>query len=148
MRPAAQFPIPPPRATFLNPKSPTISVSDMSVMSRRLILELTEIFLPTPQIKTRSVEVSVMDAIEAVLELAKERDELASIVESYEEMLESLVGKKVLLTAGRKGHKRFIECTVTDFHGTDGWELVSTEDEEEVHMITFEDFVTGRVQLA
>jgi hypothetical protein len=109
-------------------------------MSRRLIL--------FPQIKTRSVEVSVMDAIEAVLELAKERDELASIVESYEEMLESLVGKKVLLTAGRKGHKRFIECTVTDFHGTDGWELVSTEDDEEVHMITFEDFVTGRVQLA
>ena len=47
-----------------------------------------------------------------------------------------------------EGHKRFIECTVTDFHGSDGWELVSTEDEEEVHMITFEDFVTGRVQLA
>ena len=43
-----------------------------------------------------------MDAIEAVLELAKERDELASIVESYEEMLESLVGKKVLLTAGQR----------------------------------------------
>jgi hypothetical protein len=89
-----------------------------------------------------------MDAIEAVLELAKERDELVSIVESYEEILESLVGKKVLLTVGRKGHKRFIECTVTDFHGTDGWELVSTEDEEEVHMVTFEDFVAGKVQLA
>ena len=113
----------------------------MSVMSRRLILELTEI-------KTRSVEVSVMDAIEAVLELAKERDELANIVESYEELLESLVGKKVILTVGRKGHKRFIECTVTDFHGSEGWELVSTEDDDEVHMVTFEDFATGKVQLA
>ena len=88
-----------------------------------------------------------MDAIEAVLELAKERDELANIIETYEDMLEALVGKSVILTIGRKNHKRFVECTVSDFHGSEGWELVSTEDDE-VHMVTFEDFVTGRVQLA
>jgi hypothetical protein len=88
-----------------------------------------------------------MDAIEAVLELAKERDELATTVETYDDMLEMLVGKSVILTVGRKNHKRFVECTVTDFHGSDGWELVSTEDDE-VHMVSFEDFVTGRVQLA
>ena len=88
-----------------------------------------------------------MDAIEAVLELAKERDELANIIETYEDMLEMLVGETVILTVGRKNHKRFVECTVSDFHGSEGWELVSTEDDE-VHMVTFEDFVTGRVQLA
>jgi hypothetical protein len=88
-----------------------------------------------------------MDAIEAVVELAKERDELSDIIESYENMFESLVGRKVILTIGRKNHKRFVECTVTEFHGMDGWELASTEDDE-VHMVTFEDFVAGKVQLA
>jgi hypothetical protein len=88
-----------------------------------------------------------MDAIEAVLELAKERDELASTVETYDDMLEMLVGKTVILTVGRKNHKRFVECTVTDFHGAEGWELTSTDDDE-VYVITFEDFVTGKVQLA
>jgi len=87
-----------------------------------------------------------MEAIEAVIDLVKERDELASIVETYEESLESLVGKTVLLTLGRKNHKRFVECTVTDFNGPDGWEVTSGEDE--VHMITFEDFLSGKVQLA
>jgi hypothetical protein len=88
-----------------------------------------------------------MDAIEAVLELAKERDELATTVETYDDMLEMLVGKSVILTVGRKNHKRFVECTVTDFHGSEWWELTSTDDDE-VYVITFEDFVTGKVQLA
>jgi hypothetical protein len=88
-----------------------------------------------------------MDAIEAVLELAKERDELANIIETYDDMLETLVGKTVILTAGRKSHRRFIECKVTEFHGADGWELVSTEDDE-VYMVTFMDFASGKVQLA
>ena len=88
-----------------------------------------------------------MDAIEAVLELAKERDELATTVETYDDMLEMLVGKSVILTVGRKNHKLFVECTVTDFHGSEGWELTSTDDDE-VYVITFEDFVTGKVQLA
>lgn len=88
-----------------------------------------------------------MEAIEAVLELTKERDELANTVEVYEEMLASLVGETVMLTIGRKSHKRFVECTVTEFHGADGWELTSTE-HNEIHMVTFDDFVKGKVQLA
>jgi hypothetical protein len=87
-----------------------------------------------------------MDAIEAVIDLVKERDELVNIVESYEDELEALVGKDVILTLGRKNHKRFVECTVTDFNGTEGWELTSSEDE--VHLVTFADFVSGKVQLA
>lgn len=88
-----------------------------------------------------------MEAIEAVLELTKERDELASSVEAYEEILASLVGETVTLTVGRKNHRKFVECTVTEFNGLDGWELVST-DNDEIYMITFEDFVKGKVQVA
>jgi hypothetical protein len=88
-----------------------------------------------------------MEAIEAVLELTKERDELVNIVEVYEEMLSSLVGETVMLIVGRKNHKRFVECTVTEFLGADGWELTSTDDNE-IHMVTFDDFVKGKVQLA
>ena len=51
-------------------------------------------------------------------------------------MLASLVGETVMLTIGRKSHKRFVECTVTEFHGADGWELTSTEDND-IHMVTF-----------
>jgi len=87
-----------------------------------------------------------MEAIEAVIDLVKERDELVNIVESYEDELEALVGKDVILTVGRKNHKRFVECTVTDFNGTDGWELTSSDDE--VYMATFADFVSGKVRLA
>jgi len=87
-----------------------------------------------------------MEAIEAVIELVKERDDLVHVVESYEDSLEALVGKTVTLTLGRKNHKRFIECTVTDFHGTDGWELTSSDDE--VHMVTFLDIVSGKVQIS
>ncbi len=88
-----------------------------------------------------------MEAIEAVLELTKERDELANTVDVYEEMLASLVGETVTLTIGRKNHKRFVECTVTEFHGADGWELTSTDDDGEVYMVTFDDFVKGKVRL-
>jgi hypothetical protein len=97
------------------------------------------------QIKTKGLVIVEMDAIEAVIDLVKERDELMDIVETYENELESLVGKTVLLTVGRKNHKRFIECEVTDFSGIDGWELTSSDNE--VHTVTFSDFVSGKVQL-
>jgi hypothetical protein len=87
-----------------------------------------------------------MDAIEAVIDLVKERDELSNLIESYESSLETLVGKTVVLTIGRKNHKRFVECTVTDFNGPDGWELTSLDDE--IHLITFEDIVSGKVQIS
>jgi hypothetical protein len=87
-----------------------------------------------------------MEAIEAVIELVKERDDLVHVVESYEDSLEALVGKTVTLIVGRKNHKRFIECTVVEFHGTDGWEIISSDDE--VHMVTFLDIVSGKVQIS
>jgi len=87
-----------------------------------------------------------MEAIEAVLELAKERDELASELETYESWFESIVGKDVTLEYKRKKkHTRYIDCVVVEFTPGEGWELRS--DDDEIFTVSFEDFVTGRVKL-
>jgi hypothetical protein len=87
-----------------------------------------------------------MEAIEAVLALAKERDELIEELETYEDWFESLVGKHVVLSVKSKKKTRFVECIVAEFVEGEGWELHSTEDgDDEVFMVTFEDFVAGKV---
>jgi hypothetical protein len=88
-----------------------------------------------------------MEAIEAVVDLAKERDELASDIETYETWFEALVGKHVVLTVKRKKHTRFVECLVTEFVDGEGWELQGLDDDE-VYVVTFEDFVHGRVYVS
>lgn len=85
-----------------------------------------------------------MEALEAVLDLVKERDEIAHDLEKYEDWFESLVGKTVTLAIKNKRKTRFVECAVTEFTDGEGWELVCAQTDE-VYMITFEDFVTGRV---
>jgi hypothetical protein len=86
-----------------------------------------------------------MEAIEAVLDLAKERDELNADLEVYESWFESLVGKEVTLTVGNKKKARFVTCTVTEFTPGEGWELTADDGDDEVFMVTFDDFVDGRV---
>jgi hypothetical protein len=88
-----------------------------------------------------------MEAIEAVLDLAKERDELANDLDTYESWFESLVGKHVTLGIKHKKHTKFVECTVTEFNQGEGWELTADVEEDEVYMVTFEDFVSGKVRL-
>lgn len=85
-----------------------------------------------------------MEAIEAVLELAKERDEIASDLEVYESWFESLVGKEVTLAVTHKKKTKFIDCTVTEFTSGEGWELAAL-DTDEVYIVGFEDFADGRV---
>ena len=85
-----------------------------------------------------------MEAIEAVLELAKERDELASDLEIYESWFESLVGKEVTLAVSHKKKTNFVDCTVTEFTSGEGWELTAL-DTDEVYIVGFEDFADGRV---
>lgn len=85
-----------------------------------------------------------MEAIEAVLELAKERDEIASELETYEEWFESLVGKEVTLALKSKKRTRFVGCVVTEFNPGEGWVLQSVEGDD-THVVSFEDFVEGRV---
>ena len=85
-----------------------------------------------------------MEAIEAVLELAKERDELANELETYEEWFETLVGRHVTLSVKHKKTTRFVECAVTEFIQGEGWELTSEEDDT-VYMTTFEDLFNGKI---
>jgi hypothetical protein len=85
-----------------------------------------------------------MDAIEAVLDLAKDRDELANELETYESWFETLIGRKVTLNLNLKKNKtRFVECVVTDFTPGEGWEL--TNEDDEVFMVTFEDLFSGKI---
>jgi len=88
-----------------------------------------------------------MEAIEAVLELAKERDQIADELETYEDWFESLVGRKVSLSLKNKKSTRFVECIVTEFVEGEGWELTNCEGEgdEEVFMVTLEDIFKGKV---
>ena len=89
-----------------------------------------------------------MEAIEAVLELAKERDQIADELETYEEWFEELVGRKVTLSLKNKKSTRFMECIVSEFVEGEGWELTSCETEdEEVFMITLADIFKGKVQV-
>ena len=87
-----------------------------------------------------------MEAIEAVLELAKERDHIAEELETYEDWFETLVGRHVTLTIKSKKHTRFAECLVSEFVEGEGWELQG-EDDDTVYVITFIDFVKGLVQV-
>ena len=89
---------------------------------------------------------SIMDAIEAVLDLAKERDAIADELDIYEDWFESLVGRAVTLTLKRKQQMRFVECEVVNFVQGEGWELKNTETDE-IYEVTFEDFVSGKVRV-
>lgn len=85
-----------------------------------------------------------MDAIEAVVDLAKERDELADELETYVDWFEGLVGQTVTLALKHKKKTRFVDCTVTEFTPGEGW-VLQADDDDEMHVVTFEDFAKGRV---
>jgi hypothetical protein len=85
-----------------------------------------------------------MEAIEAVLELAKERDELANEVETYESWFESLVNRKVTMSIKHKKSTRFVDCVVTEFTPGEGWEMTSVDDDE-IFMVSFEDLMSNKV---
>jgi len=87
-----------------------------------------------------------MQAIQAVLDLVKERDEIAEELETYETWFESLVGENVVLSVGSKRRTRFVDCVVTEFTPGEGWVLQGV-DEDDVHVVTFEDFVRGRLYI-
>lgn len=85
-----------------------------------------------------------MEAIEAVLDLAKERDEMEAELNTYEEWFEALVGKEVTLAIKTKKKTRFVTCRVVDFVEGEGWEL---EGEDDTYMANFVDFASGKVWL-
>lgn len=87
-----------------------------------------------------------MDALEAVLDLVRERDDLATQIEEYESWFESFIGKDVTLSVVSKKKTRFVDCTVTEFIEGEGWELTCTETDE-TYTATFQDFAEGKLIL-
>jgi hypothetical protein len=83
-----------------------------------------------------------MEAIEAVLNLAKERDEMNAELETYDEWFSSLVGKEVTLSITRKNKTRFATHRVLEFMEGEGWKLEGREE-----LVTFMDFASGKVWL-
>jgi hypothetical protein len=88
-----------------------------------------------------------MDALEAVMNLVKERDDLAHELETYEDWFENLIGEKVTLTVTKKAKTRFIEGTVLEFVEGLGWECHTGIEGDENFTVTFEDFVYGRARI-
>lgn len=91
-----------------------------------------------------------MDAVQAVVDLARENEELSDQLSKYEDWFDSLVGSSVTLSVKTKKEKtRYVNCTVTEFDEDDGtWVLTADEDGEgdpEVFEASFEDFVKGRL---
>jgi hypothetical protein len=89
-----------------------------------------------------------MEAIEAVVALTKERDELSEELGTYDAWFEALVGKSVTLCQASKGRTRFIDCRVTDFTSGEGWELTEedpSKGDPSVFHVTFKDFTAGRI---
>lgn len=87
-----------------------------------------------------------MEALEAVLDLAKERDELAHEIETYESWFESLVGRKVTLNFKEKKHIRFVEGTICEFNEGEGWSV--EDDDGEIYVLSFDDFFNGKAVVA
>lgn len=92
-----------------------------------------------------------MDAIQAVLDLAKTKAALEEQLDQYEEWFESLVGKTVTYAVkAKKGKTTYIDCHVEEWDEENGvWTLVSLEgkdgEEAETFDATFEDFSEGRL---
>lgn len=85
-----------------------------------------------------------MEAIEAVVALVKERDDLSETLSEYEDWFDSLVGKCVSLKMPSKKNKnkvKYISVFVFEFIPGEGWE--AHDDKDNVYEIDFMDFVKG-----
>ena len=88
-----------------------------------------------------------MEAIEAVVALVKERDELVEDLDTYESWFEELVGRTGTLARKSKKKTKFYEVTITEFNEGEGWTAADAETDE-VYIVTFDDIVHGRITFA
>jgi hypothetical protein len=84
-----------------------------------------------------------MEAIEAVVALVKERDELTETLDEYEDWFEELIGKHVSLQLPSKKNKvKYVTAVVIDFVSGEGW-TARDESTDTLYEIDFSDFVKG-----
>lgn len=92
-----------------------------------------------------------MDALQAVLDLAREKNELRHQLTDYEGFMEKLVGASVTYTVKEGKKTKYHQCTVDSWNG-DCWELIEDDpedpDDPEVFEVTMDDFVEGRLWIA
>lgn len=84
-----------------------------------------------------------MQALESVLDLIKQRDEITEELEKYEDWFDTLVGSEVVLSVTHTKKTQFVDCTVTEFEPGEGWVLEG--EDGEIHILTFKDIIMGRL---
>lgn len=94
-----------------------------------------------------------MDAIQAVVDLARENEAYEEKLCKYEDWCEDLIGTSVTLRVGSKKSKtRFVECIVQEYDSDEfTWTLLAddekTTNDPEIFEVTFEDFIKGNLHI-
>ena len=93
-----------------------------------------------------------MDAIQAVVDLARENEAYEEKLGKYEDWCDDLIGTSVTLRVGsKKGKTRFVECVVQEYDGDEfTWTLLAedkTDNDPEIFEVTFEDFIKGNLHI-
>ena len=83
-----------------------------------------------------------MDALEAVLDLVKQNEELAQTLDTYEDWFESLVGRTVTIKRRHKNKTTFVAGEVEEFEPGEGW-IVRCIEDDEILTMTLEDLLEG-----
>jgi hypothetical protein len=87
-----------------------------------------------------------MDAIESVVSLVRENNELREQVESFESSVEQFVGKTVTLRINEGRKIKFYTCIIDQWNGEE-WELSELDsDDPKNFTATLEDLIEGRLQ--
>lgn len=85
-----------------------------------------------------------MDAVESVVALARENEELSETIDEYDAQFESLIGTRVSITVRAKNRVLYKEATVTEYTPGQGWEAQGDHDNS-VYEFDFSDFVQGNI---
>jgi hypothetical protein len=93
-----------------------------------------------------------MDAIQAVVDLARENEAYEEKLCKYEDWCDDLIGSYATLrVSGKKSKTRFVECVVQEYDSDEfTWTLLAddnTTNDPEIFEVTFEDFIKGNLHI-
>lgn len=84
-----------------------------------------------------------MNAIEAVVDVVKQNEEMTDALDTYDSWFESLIGKTLIIEQKSKNKIRFVTAEVEEFESGEGW-LARDVETDDVFEVTFEDLAEGR----
>jgi len=87
-----------------------------------------------------------MDAVQAVVDLVRETNDLRQKVEKFNKVFEDLVGSRVTFRVKHTRKYKFYDCIVDNFTG-EGWELIQDTDNERPlgFYATLSDIINGNL---